>query len=106
MTIDLFLNEAASSYAQAKAALEAWTGASQDLLHVHAGLAIFVITALVLKKRMRSPVPLAFVALFAVLNEAVDRLNGVPFTTGETLGDIANTLVWPVILFLLARRWR
>ena len=72
------------------------------MLHVHAGLAIFVVTALVLRRRMRSPWPLAIVTLFALLNEGVDYL--IPRTSDFSAFDVLNTIFWPLVLFLLARR--
>lgn len=91
------------SYSNMKNALGEVTGMSEDLIHVHVGLAIFVLTALVLRHRMRSPIPLTVVAVLALLNEALDY--GAPgWKPGPSALDVVNTLVWPLILFLLARR--
>jgi hypothetical protein len=92
-------------YAAAKRELSTSLGASEDLLHVHAGLLIFFVTALLLRRRMRSRLPIASVFLFALCNEVVDAFS--PGSSGnrwEPLADIANTVVWPTLLFLLARR--
>lgn len=94
------------AYRDAKRHLGEITGASEDLLHIHAGLLIFVITALVLRKKMRSPVPLALVFLFALLNELIDIVAGGGQRPVEPYIDIANTVFWPTVLFLAARRWR
>lgn len=93
-------------YRELKVALGDATGATEDLLHIHAGLLIFVISALVLRKRMRSPIPLALVVLFAAGNELIDWLSGVPSRPFEPLVDFFNTVFWPTILFLIARRFR
>ncbi len=106
MTIAAPLDAAAASYSRAKSIIELWTGAQQELLHVHAGLAIFVLTALLFRKRMRSPVPLACVVVFAVVNELFDWWVGKPINTGEPFVDFAHTMLWPAVLFTLARRWR
>jgi hypothetical protein len=95
-----------AAYGSAKAWLIDYTGAAENLLHVHAGLLIFVVSALVLKKKMRSPVPLALVAAFAVLNEVIDQLAGGAQEPFEPYVDFANTVFWPTVLFLVARRWR
>lgn len=95
-----------TSYRSAKQYLSTLTGASEDLLHVHAGLLIFVLAALILRKKMRSPVPLALVVFFATLNEVVDWYSGTPQAPFEHYIDFANTVFWPAVLFLLARRWR
>ena len=68
------------------------------------GLLIFVLAALVLRRRMRSPLPLTLVVLFAAGNEAIDWLSGVPSAPFEPLVDFLNTIAWPTILFLAARR--
>ncbi|MFN3945049.1 MAG: hypothetical protein ACK4K7_08985 [Allosphingosinicella sp.] len=91
-------------YRDAKQFLIDFTGAGEDLLHVHFGLAIFVVAALLLKRRMRSPWPLAAVAVFAVANEIVDFLTDSGWRLDWSLLDLVNTLFWPTTLFLLARR--
>ena len=106
MTVTRYLESAAAYYGEAKHGIGAWTGASQELLHVHAGLAIFVAASLVLRRKFRSPIPLALVAVFAVLNELADWLDGPSADPFEPYWDIANTVFWPCVLFLLARRWR
>lgn len=100
------LDSVVAAYGGAKAWLIAYTGAAEDLLHVHAGLLIFVVAALVLRRKMRSPIPLALVAFFAVLNEVFDWLAGGSYRALEPYVDIVNTMFWPTLLFLLARRWR
>ncbi|MWV26991.1 hypothetical protein [Aurantiacibacter rhizosphaerae] len=106
MTVTGYLESAAGFYSETKRWIEAWTGASQELLHVHAGLLIFVVASLVLRREFRSPIPLALVVAFAVLNELIDFLNGPATNRIEPYRDIANTVFWPCVLFLLARRWR
>lgn len=101
-----FFDPLITGYGSAKAWLVSYTGAAEDLLHVHAGLLIFVFSALILKKKMRSPAPLALVAAFALLNEVIDHLAGGPQDPLEPYVDFANTVFWPTLLFLLARRWR
>lgn len=91
--------------AGAKRGLERTLGMTDDLLHVHVGLLLFVLAALVTRRRMRSWWPLGIVAAFAVANEIVDyfALDG-QWSPWLLAVDIANTLVWPLVLFLLARR--
>jgi len=103
---DGFLGSALAAYSDAKVAIDDATGAGQDLLHVHVGLVIFVLVALLLRKKMRSPIPLAVVVFFGLLNELVDWLGGKPIDTLEPYVDFANTVFWPLVLFVLARRWR
>lgn len=101
-----FLTDVATRYAALKHKLAAFTGAQEDLLHVHAGLLIFVVAALILRRKMRSPVPLIVVIVFAAANELLDQISGEPATPLEPYVDFANTVFWPAILFVLARRWR
>jgi hypothetical protein len=95
----------AERYSAAKEELSSLTGASEDLLHLHAGLLILFATALLLKRRLRSTVPIAMVWVFALANEAVDLLSpGASASPWEPVADIANTVFWPTLLFLLAMR--
>lgn len=94
----------AAVYSSAKASLGETLGLSDDLLHVHVGLALFVLTALLTRRRMRSWVPLSVVAVFAVANEIIDFFGPDSWNDGLSALDLANTLVWPLVLFLLARR--
>ena len=92
-------------YATSKAELSTLTGASEDLLHLHAGLLILFVTALLIKRRLRSRVPIAMVWVFALANEAVDLLSpGASASRWEPVADLANTIFWPTLLFLLANR--
>lgn len=80
-------------------------GLTEDLLHVHAGLIIFFLAAVLSRQRMRSPVPIAIVYALAFINEIVDLLTpGKSAGAWEPVADIVNTVVWPSLLFLLARR--
>lgn len=81
-------------------------GMSDDLLHVHLGLAIFVVTALLLRRRMRSILPFAIVAAVALTNEVVDYAISEPWSATRSALDVVNTIFWPLVLFLLARRGR
>lgn len=94
----------AKAYSSAKSALGEGLGLSDDLLHVHLGLAIFVAAALLTRRRMRSWVPLAVVTTLAVANEVIDYFGPNPWNDGLSALDLANTVVWPLALFLLACR--
>ncbi len=81
-------------------------GWSEDLLHVHVGLVIFVVTALLLRKRMRSWVPLSVVVALAFINEVIDYSEGAVWYFESSAMDFVNSVFWPTLLFLLARRRR
>ena len=92
-------------YSDGKRWLSDAVGASEDLLHVHAGLMIFVAAALLFRHRMRSRVPIALVYFFAVGNEIMDFFGPTPSTSRlEPWLDIFNTVLWPTLLFIIARR--
>lgn len=92
-------------YSSAKQDLATALGATQDLLHVHAGLIIFFAAALFLRHRMRSRAPIALVYLFAFGNEVIDAYSPAGGATQwGAVVDILNTIFWPTLLFLLARR--
>lgn len=92
-------------YSAAKQAFSTALGTSEDLLHLHAGLIIFFAAALFLQRRMRSRVPIALVYAFAFGNELIDAYSPAGGTTiWEATVDILNTIFWPTLLFLLARR--
>ena len=80
-------------------------GATEDLLHLHAGLIIFFAAALLFKRRMRSRVPIALVYIFAFANVLIDTFSLESGASRfEPAGDILNTVLWPTLLFLLPRR--
>lgn len=92
-------------YSAGKNRLAELLGATQDLLHLHAGLLIFFAAALLFRRRMRSRVPIALVYVFAIANEVVDAfLPNSRASSWEPAVDILNTVAWPTLLFLLARR--
>ena len=95
-----------TGYLDLKAALGETTGMSENLIHVHVGLAIFVLTALLLRRRMRSPLPITVVVVLALLNEIVDYTAGILWQPETSALDFLNTVLWPLVLFLLARRSR
>lgn len=93
------------AYSDLKQGLAGFYGLTEDLLHVHAGLLIFFATALVFRRRMRSRVPIALVYFFALANELLDLLTpGASNKPWEPFADVLNTVFWPTLLFLLARR--
>ena len=74
-------------YADAKQKLAELFGATEDLLHLHAGLIIFFASALLFRRRMRSRVPIALGEATTLIerrrcNAGLDRLSeevsGVP----------------------------
>jgi cell shape-determining protein MreD len=84
---------------------------SRDALHIYVGLATFVVAALVFRRSIRSWLPLLAVLVVAMVIEAVDLRDDL-LTRGRprwlaSTHDLLNTMVWPTVLFLVARtrRW-
>lgn len=98
------LIQLAESYSATKRALVALLGMTDDLLHVHLGLALFAVTALLTRRRMQSWWPLGIVVAFALGNEVIDYFAAEDWSDRLSALDVANTVVWPLVLFLLARR--
>jgi hypothetical protein len=78
-------------------------GGSDKFAHVFFGLGLWLIFALVLRRPLRSPIPLAGVLALELVNECVDRIAYHSWRLPDTLGDIAATLFWPSVLTLLLR---
>lgn len=93
-----------------KLALVSATGLSKDALHVYAGLAVFFVVVLALRKPVRSWLPLAVVALAAVAAELLDMRDDLAtfgyWRVAASAHDVGNTVFWPAMLFVLARRTR
>jgi hypothetical protein len=82
------------------------TGASDSLLHVHAGLAVLLAARIITGKSLATPIPFASVCVAEIANEILDRINHGSWLWRDTSMDIVNTLFWPFVLMvgLRARR--
>ena len=77
------------------------TGMNDAILHIHAGLAIFLI-AYCFSGRAYGAVPAFLIVVACELgNEAVDWLHLGWVDWPDTLSDIANTLFWPALLMVV-----
>ena len=90
-------------------ALVAWigdgTGASDSLLHVHAGLAVLFLARIVTRRSLATPVPFLAVVAAELANEVMDRLSYGSWRWHDTSLDLVNTLFWPFVL-MIGLRWR
>lgn len=87
------------------AAIGDGTGASDSLLHVHAGLAILFLARLVTRRSLATPIPFLVVVAAEAANEIMDRLSYGSWRPEDTGLDILNTLFWPFVL-MIGLRWR
>ena len=76
------------------------TGASDSLLHVHAGLAVLLLARLVTRRSLATPVPFLVVCAAAFANEIMDRLTFGSWRVEDTSFDVLNTLFWPFVLMV------
>lgn len=102
--------DAISSYHQVKDALSVSAGVTHQTLHIHAGLAIYIVAQLVIGTRRASLAALLAVCGAEFLNEGLDWLFHGELLMEDTLADILATLFWPIILFTASafrrHQWR
>ncbi|MFN7941194.1 MAG: hypothetical protein U0X73_06320 [Thermoanaerobaculia bacterium] len=96
-----------SAYQKFKLAVVAASHLSKDAIHIYLGLAVFLAGVLLLRRPLRSFVPLLPVLGLAIAMEALDRHDDLiaygHWRVGASLHDIVNTCLWPAILVLLVR---
>jgi hypothetical protein len=99
-----------TAYKELTDMVEAATGLSRPMLHLHAGMAIYVLTQAFLRERRGSVVALGMVVLAELGNEVMNRLYWGSWRWSDTLGDIVATLFWPCLCLAVSafrrRRWR
>lgn len=92
------------TFATAYDALIRWigdgTGASDSLLHVHAGLAVLLLARIVSGRSLATWVPFAVVCIAELANEILDRINHGSWLWNDTFFDVINTLFWPFVLMV------
>ena len=76
------------------------TGMADSLLHVHAGMAVLILTRIVTGRALSTPVPILAVAVAEAANELLDRIYWGSWRWPDTSLDIVNTLFWPTVIFL------
>jgi hypothetical protein len=85
------------------------TGGSDKLVHVHAGLFVYLGMQVLLRDRRSSLTALRTVFALELLNEAMDRLFWGSWRWADTAGDFAATLLWPTAFYAVGRyrraRW-
>ncbi|MDP1028675.1 hypothetical protein Q5H91_15750 [Sphingomonas sp. KR1UV-12] len=99
------VNQAAAHAAQAPAHYQRFiqwigdgTGLPDTILHIHAGLAVLMVARVVTRRSLGSLVPLSVVVVAELFNEVMDRLIYHSWRWPDTLGDVANTLFWPLAI--------
>jgi hypothetical protein len=81
---------------------------SHAVLHIHLGLAIYLLTCLLLRRPLGSVLPWLVVVALELANEASDfaryYVSAWPWTATNSIEDIVNTLFWPTVLVILLHR--
>jgi hypothetical protein len=95
----------AALYQELISAIGDGTGASDSLLHVHAGLAVLFLARLITRRSLATPVPFLAVVVAEVANEIMDRLTYGSWRLEDTGLDLVNTLFWPFVL-MVGLKWR
>lgn len=78
------------------------TGLPDAILHIHAGMIVLMLVRLISRRSLGTFIPFAFVLLAELGNEAMDYLN-YGMRWGDTLSDIGNTLLWPLVISLAVK---
>ena len=76
------------------------TGASDALLHVHAGMAVLIVARLVTRRSLATWVPFSVVCVAELFNEVLDRMQHGSWRQPDTFYDVINTLFWPFVLMV------
>ena len=83
---------------------------AKDALHIYVALTVMFAAALVFGWRLSSWRPWLLVAFVAIAGEVWDvrdsLTSGTPVVLSANLHDVWNTLFWPSVILLLARRTR
>lgn len=82
------------------------TGASDSLLHVHAGMAVLLTARIVTRRSLATPIPFLVVCAAELANEILDRINHGSWRWWDTSQDVVNTLFWPLVLMVGLRMTR
>jgi CHASE2 domain-containing sensor protein len=87
--------------------LESTSGLDMDALHVHAGVLVQLLVALLARRSLRSPWPWLAVLAAAAANEAYDLFYETwpnrDTQWAESVKDLLNTIALPTLLLLVAR---
>lgn len=100
------LQQAAADYHGLILDIGATTGLPDAMLHLHAGMLIFLATALVMRRGLDDILPLGIVIIAACGNEVLDRINLGNWNWPDTRMDLFHTIVWPLATLLVARAVR
>ncbi len=76
------------------------TGLSDTILHLHAGMAIFLVARVVSGRSLGSWLPITIVLIAALGKEVADRIVYDSWRWQDTPWDVLATMFWPTMLWL------
>jgi hypothetical protein len=98
---------AMSAFQSMKHEIVQFASLSKDALHIYVGMATYLIAAAVARQGLRSVYAMLAVLVIAALGEILDARDDVrklgEWRVRSSLHDFVNTLLWPLMLWLLAR---
>jgi len=78
---------------------------SKDAIHIHIGLAVFFMSVLLMSRNkitIKCLIPVFLVAISMELLDLYDDQRSLGFFRfSNSLHDLINTLIWPIIIWLL-----
>lgn len=97
-----------TSYYELTLAIETMTGMPNDMLHVHAGMLIYLLSQFMLGSRRGSWMALSIVLEAEVFNEMMNYFYHGSWRWADTSKDVVLTLFWPTMCVIVSkyRRWR
>ncbi len=99
-----------AAYAQLTQDIVNITGVSRPMLHMHAGMAIYLGAQVVLGTRRGSLFAVIVVLQIELLNEMMNRFYHGSWRWADTSEDIALTLFWPTLRYGVSlyrrKRWQ
>ncbi|QFY42698.1 hypothetical protein F6R98_08720 [Candidatus Methylospira mobilis] len=96
-----------SAFQLIKLEIVAVLGLSKDALHIHIGIAVFLVAAAVLRKPLGSFTPWLTVVAMTVAGEVLDMRDDIAslgyWRWRAGVHDILNTLFWPTLSFAFCK---
>ena len=90
------------AYAQFTQSIVDLTSMSRPMLHIHAGMAIYLVTQFALRDRRGSLIALVAVLQLELFNEIMNRLDKGAWHWADTSADIALTIFWPTLCYAVS----
>jgi len=72
-------------------------------MHTYVGLAIWLGSAIVLRRKLSSPLPLLVLIALEGFNESLDFVGEKNWSLHGTITDLLSTFLWPVSFFVAMR---